>query len=340
MDLVFTPDFTERLRRKYSHLPEYDQPILCYVALDPEAEETRKRIETWLADIPPTPRLPLLVKRLQSPTKLQEAYHELVVFHLFRSLGHRIQYEMSLSDGVNAVTPDWCILKADGTPWFAVEVFTANPSDEERSNIERRRRFLDRLRAIQGNVVLGIDELPGYQPPEKLKSDKIASDLEVWLASTPHFCGLETVLGDMRFKVEAVCPHAKTLQYIGPTRMLTVNVRGLKRKICDKIRSYRTILTSIQVPLVVAVVPGDFILDKSDIQTALIGQEVVSPVQFGPEGATTYAVATANNGLLTGEQSVDSIVSVVAWVDRVKGEWSLELFHHPAARYPLTLKTA
>jgi hypothetical protein len=338
---VFTPDFVEKLRKKYGRLPEYNQPILYHVAINPnEAEEVRNSIERWLADIPPTPRLSILIRRLRSPRTFQEAYHELVVFHVFRSLGYDIRYEMPLSDGVNTITPDLCIVTADGTPWFAVEGFTANPSDEEKSDRERRSRFLKRLRAIPANVILDIDELPGCHPPEKLHGDQIAREIETWLASRQPGVGMETVLGEMRFTVKVVDPMAKKLQFNGPVQILKVPAIGMRRKICEKVNGYRTILTSIRVPLVVAVVPGDFVLDKSDLRTALFGQEVARPVQFGPEGATTYELATANDGMLTRDKPVDSIMSVVAWIDKVRGEWSIEPFHNPASRYPLTLRTA
>jgi hypothetical protein len=331
---VFSPQWESEIRQKYDGLPPYDQPNLYRLATDPEAQPLRRRIQEWVGELPASPRLPLLVKRLQSSKHFWEAYHELAVGSVLRGMGYKLHYEMPLSDASTEITPDWSAVRPDGAVEFVVEVFTANPSDEAKSGMDKWHWLLSRLREIPRNVTLGIRELSGCDPPDKTAATEIAERIEQWLSNDQLCVGMELRLAKIRFTIERIGCKSNRLQFIGPTTMLHVNLPGLKSKICRKVAKYRSVLDTLHIPLVVAVVPGDVALDREDLYDALLGQQAIHRTLDGASELIRH-----DNGLFTDKRPLDPLVSAVAWVSYWGDKWRFHSIDNPHACYSLLLRS-
>jgi len=340
---VFSSNWEQAMRREYDGLPSYDRPNLYRLATWPHLQPFRRQIQEWVEELPESPRIPLLVKRLQSRNQFYEAYHELAVGSVLCEMGYTIRYEMPISDGTGEITPDWSVMAEDASVSFVIEVFTANPSDDQRSRTDRRHWFLGRLRAIPYNIFLLIRELPECDPPDKPAAEGIAVQIERWLSQGQLCVGMEMILGKIWFTIERVDCACDHLQYLCcPPPMLYVDLPRLKRKIGTKVAKYRSVLENRHVPLVVAVVPSDGVtLDIEDLHAALLGEQAVAPTSRGAGGAVEHGLIRHPNGLFTCDHSLDPIVSAVAmaWNNNLADtdKWTLRAIKNPRARYPLTL---
>jgi len=330
---VFTPDWVERQKQRYSNSPAHSRPHLYGLWVEERAQSLRDRIEAWVAPLTSEEQAEV-IPRLRDGNQFQQAYNELAVGDSLRSRGLQLAYEPEL----NGQTPDWLVCHAENNFRFILEILSSNPSEDRVSRDNEWDRFRLRLEALPGDALLYLQQPDPDDDAEMVsgaptvaRQKQIVRDVGRWLQSGP--------VEGAKFPVDGM-----TISYLGSGRpgmgvkcspgivAFWVDGEPLKEAIKEKASKYRTLTESMQVPLVVGVVP-DFRTGRGmdEVSEAALG--AIQTVMVRPAGEEEYRQHCYReaNGLFSRYPNLSAVVvSEFGWAGMTH-----KVLRNPGASRPL-----
>jgi len=306
---VFTPDWVERQKQRYANRPAYSRPQLYSLWVEERAQSFRDRIEAWVAPLTPEEQAEV-IPRLRDGDQFPQAYNELAVADSLRSRRLQLAYEPEL----NGLTPDWLVCHAESNCRFILEILSSKPSEDRVSRDNDWDRFRLRLEALPGDALLYIQQPDPDDDAEMVsgaptvaRQKQIVREVGRWLQSGP---------------VEGAKPvDGMIINYLGSGEAgmgvkcspgavaFWVDGEPLKEAIKEKASKYRTLTQSMQVPLVVGVVP-DFRTGRGldEVREAALGTIQTVLVRSGGEEEYRQHCYREANGLFSRYPNLSAVV--------------------------------
>jgi hypothetical protein len=166
---LFEQDWLSELRTRYSSESKYTTPFTARLALAPRLASERNKIESWFQALPEHVK-PDMLSRLRSTISVQHfgAYHELVLFHYFRTLG----YSVDIHQKVGKVQPDLVISGKTLDKPIIVEVATVFDEPYWEKEEHKLNLILDRLDKIEHYFHISVS-VESEHIPENVNYDQI-----------------------------------------------------------------------------------------------------------------------------------------------------------------------
>jgi len=274
---VFEESWVEELKRRYGSVSSYTRPYVAYLALDGRVPEERTEIEEWFASLPEGVK-PEFLGRLRSQNDCQHfsAYNELVVRHLFQSMGYSVTMRPRIKEG----EPDLLVEGKNLKIPVVVEVATV--FDEPGWGKERTKlhRIIAELEKIQHYFFVSISVRSNFIP-ENLNYRKLRQFVEKWLdgfnpqdikeasETTYQEDGLSLVLTLLPKNTQSKSSIIGA--YSPPTRW--VSETQLRSAIEKKIQKYKSIKKQNAAFVVAVCLHQDALVDEDEAIETLYGKQ-------------------------------------------------------------------
>lgn len=326
VSVLFTSAFLEDLKRRYSSMPNYDQPLIYRVATSDELNDVRGELEAWLGELP-SRSLPQLVGNLKGTDQtFIEAYHELAVGALLSSLGLQPRYEVSFAN----LKPDWSTCGTAAIPPLIVEVLTLNEPNSFRQTQSALSELYFRLKKIQfPGVVLMVRFNSRDHCLSRNLVAQTANSVQRWLLERSPETGAELRVNKLFFKVVKRDDNPKLRCWL-PAECFYANTQRLEKAIQKKVQKYKGVALEHHAAFLIAVAASPVMgLDLNHLCDVLVGSWVVNTTRKEatdgiPEGSTAWipgGLFARSNRTLSG----------VLWVWRDFTRWRIQVVLNPQA---------
>lgn len=177
---VFTSEYVAAATRRWSATPESGQPLVARIAMDPDRQDDRDRIEAWVARVHSDDQS-AIAARLQSKDHFLTAYGELMTAQVLMNAGFAPRYEPRLSANGRLLTPDWVM---DGEPKVICDAFTAGCTEDRDGHETSLREIEDRLKKLpqKGMIRVEIADAAVFDAGER---KRLVGEISAWLATCP-----------------------------------------------------------------------------------------------------------------------------------------------------------
>jgi hypothetical protein len=174
---VFEETWVAEVRRRYGFTSTFTRPFVAFLALDPKAYEERSKIEEWFKTLPEDIK-PDFLGRLRDISEIQHlsAYDELVVRHLFQSMGYSVTIRPRLEEG----EPDLLVEGKNLKTPVVVEVATVFDEPGWGKEKKKLHKILAELEKIHHYFFVSISVRCNCIP-ENLNYKKLRQFVEKWL---------------------------------------------------------------------------------------------------------------------------------------------------------------
>ncbi len=324
MQIVFEEKWIQELRERYER-PGVYAPGLFRVATDTYWKYIRDEIEKWFALLSQESQVSL-IKNLRNTKSFLHAYNELAVAGIFLDLGFQVEYEKEC----NGLTPDWLIISKDKTTSFLVEVFSRVSSKEEESRERQTSELTRRLELIP----VGISLLVRYQDLSHLVelnsqlTKRVANLVSKWLTEKTRTLRETVEFNGLVFEVIGYNKKSHVL-VAGPTSgAFVVNNMPVVENIEEKVAKYKNISETLEIPLIVAIVPSfNTAIEVDNLEEILFGNEVFVVRNDG----STYSYID-ETGLFRKYNILSAVIGL--WRNSKGSGWSRAMFNNPDALFP------
>ena len=159
---VFEKNWVKALEQRYSSVSKYTTPFIAKLALDPDLSREKNKIEEWFQPLPEDVK-PDILGRLRNESSSQHfsAFHELVLYYFFKSIGYCVTLHPKLEDG----EPDLLVTGGNLDKPIIVEVATVFDEPEWRKEEQKLNLILGRLNRIQHYFFIDVsvesEHIPG-----------------------------------------------------------------------------------------------------------------------------------------------------------------------------------
>lgn len=323
---IFTNEYLDDLRRHYEGRRSYEQPLTYGVAVGEDWRDTRAELESWIRMIPDEQR-PQVIGNLRNSQTFFEAYHELAVGALLRSLGFQPQYEETFEN----LTPDWFVDTTN--PLLLIEVVTVNEPDTLRRAYSATVELYSRIVGIPFAGTVKWDFASPDHSLQMKQVAQIARGVRRWLIQEDPNAGAKRRVDKLVFEV-VKRDDSQHLRCRPPFRYGYANRKRLEEAIKEKVKRYEGIALEKRAALVIAVTAtGLSGLSLDSLLDVLLGSEAVKVSCKEPtEESAELSTIRVPDGLF---ESWRKTLSAVLWVEGSAGQWRMEAFLNPYARNPV-----
>jgi hypothetical protein len=297
---------------RYSSRKRSERPYPYFVATEQSLQTMRDEIEKWVAKLPENSRTKT-ISNLRAEPNFRETYNELAIGYLLGDLGLQTEYEKEIA----GQTPDWYVSSQDNSAPFIVEVFTANVPESISSQNRQLNDLQARLQEIQQDIGLDIRFSQRQVKLDPRRNKAIATKVRNWLVHDNPQVGAVLNLEEFTFQILCRDRGYSKLQFCGFGRGFWVNPNPLGESIEKKVRKYKALVNSNNLPLVVAVV--------ADFHTAY-GSDDLEGILFGKS--------------TTGLFAEKPLLSSAIWASKSQGTWQMKGYRNPSAINPLPNDTS
>ena len=271
MPLIFTEDWIKELKHRYEK-PGISAPPIFHVATAEKWQPLRDEIENWFSLLSNTSQEKLLIN-LRNPTSFIQTYNELAIAGFLLQLGYELDYESE----IDGFTPDWHVKTKDKIE-FIVEVFSRIISNKEKSQQAQVSELWERLRKIPIGVgiFLRYENLSNIPKLDSGLIKRIATEAKDWLErELPEPNSIRTFYG-VSFEIKSYNSKWARVVLAGPSSgAYVVNNEPIHKGIEEKVRKYKNLITNLNLPLVIAVVPSfETAIDVDDLEEILFDKEL------------------------------------------------------------------
>jgi hypothetical protein len=251
-----------------------------------------------------------------------------------RSRGLQLAYEPEL----NEQTPDWLVCHAQSNYRFILEILSSNPSDDRVSRDNDWDRFRLRLEALPGDALLYVQQPDPDDDaeivsgaPTVARQKQIVREVGRWLQSGPVE-GAKLLVDGMIINFLGSGEPGMGVKYSPGAVTFWVDGEPLKEAIKEKASKYRALTQSIQVPLVVGVVP-DYRTGRGmdEVREAALGTSKTVLVRPAGEEEYRQHCYREANGLFSRYPNLSAVLlSEFGYVGMTH-----QVLRNPRATYPL-----
>lgn len=286
-DRWFGPEFVAEHRRRYGRRSPEQRQLTYDIAVEDQYAPWRQWLDDQLALLPRRDAA-ALAGRIWLDEHFWTVNFELAAGAWLRDQGFTVAYERPW-DGL---TPDWTVLSDSGQPAGFVEVHTHNPTAGTYATMKAWHNLVERIKTIPVAVVLQLAPTrEPLSPPEAGTAKKITRELKDALLTASGQAQFTVqgytfhVVGDpRRGGRQMVSPLGMHAGFVPPSSLAgPVSADSLLEHVEEKVRKYRTLAQTYQVPLSIAVGAHRFTGVKlRHLDDALTGSDApIINIQFG-----------------------------------------------------------
>ncbi|MBN1678666.1 MAG: hypothetical protein JW966_00145 [Anaerolineae bacterium] len=335
---VFDANFRKKAEKKLRSFANNDSigPLTYRIAIEPQYADLRNRIEDWVKLLPDGKVKKDTVGKLRSEENFSNIFNTLKVGDMLRHLGYEAEYEHAFipRTGSQIKTPDWTVYesgKREEGPRFIVEVFSANPIEKRD---EEQAKWAAVCKRLEGKISgYGLILSSGIEccHPESAARTRIVRIITDWLKSEPSVDESKAFTCDTLEEVDRAFPPVKNIFQVkvcechtkkawcwwNPVLLFEIKPDAIKAGIQDKVNSYKNLMSDIQIPFVVAVVPNpDALYRHGTILDVLYGSDATQLYARDSETLTPkFRDIRLLDGLFRGARPINPILSAVWWVN-------------------------